>query len=432
MIDILVNQKYQLGTAIGKGLFSDVFEGTNSLSNQKVAIKLEHENMSYPQIKFESNLLKHLNGCLGIPMHQWSGKDNVYNVLVMDRLGENLGTLKKRCGGRFSLKTTLMIADQLLAVFESFHDRGVIHRDIKPENFCQGYGREGCYIFAIDFGLGKKIISKKEVDGEMVEVHIKHQTGKSLLGKMLYASIHNLNQEEMSRRDDLESLMYMFLYMVVGELPWLKYTSAQLPKDQRQAKILQMKKAFLENKQFWKHRWVTVNHRNDLESVPLPQELWDIMKMIRELEFEERPDYNKYRSIVRGMMVSYDIDYDHIFDWMLIEGVKDYIGTQNMLSDLNGLEKYDHESNEAEVKDLLDLYFKKPELVEHRFRMIEEQNMRYDEMLMPSINIESHVNVQKMMGGMEERNERKRQKRKNSAQRKTRKGQKENGDCTLV
>ena len=79
----------------------------------------------------------------------------------MDLLGpsiEDLFNFQKR---KFTLKTTLMLGDQMLSRIEYIHSKGYLHRDLKPDNFLMGVGKKKTQVYAIDFGLAKKYKDSK-------------------------------------------------------------------------------------------------------------------------------------------------------------------------------------------------------------------------------------------------------------------------------
>ena len=101
----------------------------------------------------------------------------------MDLMGPSLESLFNQTLRKFSLKTVLMLIDQMIQRIEYIHNRHFIHRDIKPDNFCIGLNKTSHKIFILDFGLAKRYIQR---DGK----HIPYREGKNLTGTARYASIN--------------------------------------------------------------------------------------------------------------------------------------------------------------------------------------------------------------------------------------------------
>mmetsp|Transcript_36291 Transcript_36291/g.26922 ORF Transcript_36291/g.26922 Transcript_36291/m.26922 type:complete len:128 (+) Transcript_36291:346-729(+) len=116
---------------------------------------------------------------------------------------------------------------------DSVHKKNYIHRDIKPENFLMGLGRESHTCYIIDFGLSKKFKDPK------TNQHIPYRENKNLTGTARYASTNTHLGIEQSRRDDMESIGYILVYFLKGQLPWQSLNSNT--KQERYAKICEMK-----------------------------------------------------------------------------------------------------------------------------------------------------------------------------------------------
>jgi serine/threonine protein kinase len=103
---------------------------------------LEPTKTKFPQLLYETKLYKILTGGVGIPSVHWFGVEGDYNAMVMDLLGPSLEDLYTYCKRKLSLKTVLMIGDQMIQRIEFLQNNHFIHRDMKPDNFLIGIGKK--------------------------------------------------------------------------------------------------------------------------------------------------------------------------------------------------------------------------------------------------------------------------------------------------
>jgi serine/threonine protein kinase len=108
------------------------------------------------------------------------------------------------------------------------HSKSIIHRDVKPDNYLIGVGKKINEIYLVDFGLARRYRDQK------TKIHIPYRENKSLVGTARYASINTHLGIEQSRRDDLECLAYVLLYLIRGSLPW-QGLKGILPKEKHSA-----------------------------------------------------------------------------------------------------------------------------------------------------------------------------------------------------
>eukprot|EP00128_Syssomonas_multiformis_P002007 Colp12_sorted_trinity150504_noHs@23036 len=290
-MELRVGTKFRLCRKIGSGSFGDIYQGVDVTTGEDVGIKLEALRTQYPQLIYESKVYRLLAGGVGIPSVKWYGIEGDYNVLVMDLLGPSLEDLFNLCKRKFSLKTTLKLADQIILRLDYVHSKHFLHRDVKPDNFLMGTGRNCHTVYIIDFGLAKRYRDSR------TKQHIMYREDKSLTGTARYASINVHLGIEQSRRDDLEAVGYMLMYFLRGELPWQGLRANT--KKQKYERITEKK----------------LSTPIDMLCRGHPPEFASYLHYCRSLRFDEGPDYAYLRKMFRDLYQRMMFANDNIWDW---------------------------------------------------------------------------------------------------------------------
>lgn len=90
----------------------------------------------------------------------------------------------------------------------------LVHNDIKLDNILIGK-RQTDTLYLIDFGLTQSYMDDK------TNKHTVKTYTKKFTGNYLFASLNSCRGYNKSRRDDIESLFYLLIFMLNREkLPW--------------------------------------------------------------------------------------------------------------------------------------------------------------------------------------------------------------------
>ncbi|KAK4482347.1 hypothetical protein RD792_009500 [Penstemon davidsonii] len=262
-MDHVVGGKFKLGRKIGSGSFGELYLGVNIQNGEEVAIKLEPVKTKHPQLHYESKIYMLLQGGTGIPNLKWFGVEGEYSIMVIDLLGPSLEDLFNYCNRKLSLKTVLMLADQL--------------------------------VYIIDFGLAKKYRDLQ------THKHIPYRENKNLTGTARYASVNTHLGVEQSRRDDLESLGYVLMYFLRGSLPWQGLKAGT--KKQKYDKISEKK----------------MLTPIEVLCKSYPSEFTSYFHYCRSLRFEDKPDYSYLKRLFRDLFIREGYQFDYVFDWTILK-----------------------------------------------------------------------------------------------------------------
>lgn len=319
-MNITVKDKYVIKKKIGEGSFGQIFQASHKITGEKVAIKINYGENDNIILKNEARIYTILSDIKGVPNMRNFGMDGSYNFMVLDILGPSLLDLKndygiedKKYRGQpyktLSLKTVLSLGLQMLRRIESIHDKGFLHRDIKPDNFLFGSERYSHVLYIIDFGLAKKYctyVDTEETTAHDIE-HIPCETGRNITGTERYVSVNVHDGLTPSRRDDMESIGYVIIYLLMGYLPWSKNTTADSEESTPENSLNEEKEPDVRNMKKHVSHWMLENR--------VPTECITYIEYCRSMKFEGKPDYNYLRTLFLNLFKHKKFTVDNNFEW---------------------------------------------------------------------------------------------------------------------
>lgn len=289
----MIANKYKILNKISEGSFGLVYKGQNIRTGEKVAIKIEKRSGEYNVLKTEAKIYQYLGKLDGFPQLKWFGTDVKYNYLVIDLFDCSLHTLIKT-NEQLSFSSCLQIGTQMIERLETFHSKLLLHRDIKPDNFLLDSTNK---IYLIDYGFCKRY----DHDGK----HIEERKINSIIGTINFVSINVHKYLEPSRRDDLESVIFIIIYILYGTLPWIRNSDLRSVSDcSDNSKSLDHTKN--KSSDSVNENDIQLEFDND-KMIQLKQEtnnfptfIREMLQYVRELSFTEKPDYKHLKDILNS------------------------------------------------------------------------------------------------------------------------------------
>lgn len=274
----MLSNKYNIIQKLSEGSFGTIYKAENVRTNEFVAIKFESKNSALKTLKNEAKIYQHLGKQTGFAQLKWFGSDENYSYLVIDLLGGSLSNMIKRYN-RFCLKTVLVLGIQIITRIKVLHSKLLLHRDIKPDNFLFGLETQTNKLFLVDFGFAKRY----DYNGK----HIQEKRINSLIGSANFVSLNVHNKLEPSRRDDIESCIYIMIYMLYGTLEWFG----------KSLDLMVVLKAQLTNKS------------------EIPIFLKNMLSTVRHMQFDETPDYDYLVDLLVHTFSNNKFEMDNIYEW---------------------------------------------------------------------------------------------------------------------
>ena len=215
---MIINNKYKVEKFISKGAFGNVYKC--SCNNKLYALKEEN---NYTTLKYEANIYKDLRKIKNISsiIDFFTFEEKYY--IVLNLYEYNLVEYKNWFfDSKIYSEILTKIFTIIIKTISFIHDKGYVHRDLKPSNICLDKLNNP---YIIDFGLSKKIIDNNK--------HIQEKKIHSVIGSLNFVSINVIELIEPTRRDDMETIIYILFYMILDNNIYIKYDKLEIEQKKR-------------------------------------------------------------------------------------------------------------------------------------------------------------------------------------------------------
>lgn len=218
-------ERVRLRRRIGSGAFGEVFEGHQTVTRERIAVKMSDARFVPNTLTHEARVYRLLGTRAGFCELKMYGLHEGFRYMGLTLLGDPLDSWVRR-KGRLTPQEVINVGRQMVRRVQTLHEVGIVHRDISPPNFMFGLGPHATTIHLVDFGLSTSVAGSTKPTTE-------------LIGTRTYTGINVHEHISPTRRDDLESCLYVLQFAADGVIGWGEGDSAaELMRHKRAAASL--------------------------------------------------------------------------------------------------------------------------------------------------------------------------------------------------
>jgi serine/threonine protein kinase len=277
-------------------------KGTNSDTVQILKLKnYQPKDKFTKDFYLEGKIIETMKDSRNFPHLIEQQVHDSFSFIVMNKLGPSISELFNYCNGHFSLKTSLLVFDQMIAIIESLHAKNIVHGNIKPNHFLIGNNLKTDTLYLVDFENVSNSRQKEKTECTGRHFDFDYLSTDALLGKQL------------SWRDDMESMAYILIGFLKGKLPWssiIENKFQKIDQDISEETIKEIKRAYFKEKKYLPTSVICSD---------LPAEVGQYLDYCRSLGEWEVPDYANIRLKFKMLYDRYFEHFDNVFDWDYLE-----------------------------------------------------------------------------------------------------------------
>lgn len=288
MLGVVIAGTYKLTQVIHIGSSCALYVAKDLRNNTEYAAKVETMSTCTPLLNKEYRVYRamHSNARLiGIPVIRYFHNQGSYTALIMDRFGSPLQAPSSRNPRLLPLHQTLRVGMDVIRILARVHNSGFLHLNINPTNIVFDDTDHPSTVRLVDFGFAEGFLSCDTREHRRFEEDI------HAVGTIRFASVCTHAQLTRSRIDDLESLVYVLIFVHLGALPWDGYINEEVSrKDAHQPTLVP--DVNFRNILFHDIGMIKGNIRVEELCAGMPAEVAQYAQYVRDLEFGTKPNYD--------------------------------------------------------------------------------------------------------------------------------------------